>query len=197
MPLIDLAQLESLELGAGPWIVQISEDTLNLVGCALSTLDDRDEWETDSEELDDTEWATAIEMLSLAQWELETEAVVGGEVYVDRGDPANWDTVIGNLTVDGNWHELSLAGWITDADATLVLLRCYVIANAANKRVSFRTDENVNVYNVAEVRSQVANVGLEGVCLVKVGSGRDVGYRIDTGVTTVSLLVRGWWKPAS
>jgi hypothetical protein len=197
MSLIDLAQLESLQLGAGPWVVQVSEDTLNLALCAMSTLDDRDEWETDSEELDDAGWAEAIEMLSLAQWELTEEVGVGGEVYVDRGDPAGYDFSTADFTRDGAWHALALSNIITDTDATAVHISVLFKDNLAGSWAQFRKNGNIYGYNHLVYYTAAANVyaSMDGTVCVDID--RKIAYAIIAGMDEISFVVRGWLKPAS
>jgi len=196
MPLIDLAQLEWLELGAGPWIVQVSEGTLNLALCAMSTLDDRDEWETDSEELDDAEWAEAIEMLSLAQWELETEVSMGGEVFVDRGNVAGFDFVIENFTANTAWQMKDLSGIVTDANATRVLINVEIRDGVANQAILLSDYGDTYHYNRAGAHTQVANVYMDLNCEVGLDAQRRIAYLISSGMDICSMTVRGWWKPA-
>jgi hypothetical protein len=197
MPLIDLAQLESLQLGAGPWVVQVSEDTLNLALCAMSTLDDRDEWETDSEELDDAGWAEAIEMLSLAQWELTEEVGVGGEVFVDRGNVAGFDFVIGNFTANGAWQTKDLSAIVTDTDATRVLIVAEIRDGAAGQAILLSDYGDTYHYNRAGAHTQVANVYSDLNCEVGLDAQRRIAYLISSGMDICSMTVRGWWKPAS
>jgi len=197
MPLIDLAQLESLQLGSGPWVVQVSEDTLNLALCALAPLDDRDEWETDSEELDDADWATAIEMLSLAQWELETEVSMGGEVFVDRGNVADFDFVIGNFTANTTWQMKDLSGIVTDANATRVLINVEIRDGVAGQAILLSDYGDTYRYNRAGAHTQVANVYADLNCEVGLDAQRRIAYLISSGMDICSMTVRGWWKPAS
>lgn len=136
------------------------------------------------------------ELLSGAYDGPETGCPVG-EVYVDRGDPNAWDTVVADLTVDGAYHDLSLAGIITDSTATRVLLRVEFVGNAAGRRLSFRKKGNANPYNLASRLARVANITDSFDATVSLGSGRSVSYNLAVGITTCNILVRGWWKPAA
>ncbi|GAH04535.1 unnamed protein product, partial [marine sediment metagenome] len=80
---------------------------------------------------------------------------IGG--FNDRGDPATDDANEGNLTTDGEWHDLDLSS-IAPAGTTAVLLRVSVQDDAASSYVVFRKNGNSNSYANALIRTQVANV---------------------------------------
>lgn len=66
-----------------------------------------------------------------------------GHRFVDRGDPASVDFAVGDLTADGDYHDLDLSS-IIPKNAKLVLLRL-VINNAFELQTTrFRKNGNSN-----------------------------------------------------
>lgn len=196
MPLIDFAQLLSLEEGAGPWVVQLSEDTLNLALCAMSLLDELDGWEIDGEELSIFDWIAATGILSQAQWELQTEVSMG-EVFVDRGNPNAWDYTIGaGLTADGTWRSRSLQGVINDVSSVRVLLQMACKDNAAGSWLQVRPFGASNSYNTVTLPTHVSGIYNFQQCQIYLVDGDQIEYKITAGMDNAMLLVCGWWVPA-
>jgi len=113
--------------------------------------------------------------------------------YVDRGDPAAWDYQLANLTTDGAWHDLDLHT-LVPAEAVAVKLLVRILDNAASSVITFRKKGNVNTYNAAFVRTQVANINIEGDLLASCSTDRIIQYlATNTVFTGIYILVRGWF----
>jgi hypothetical protein len=113
--------------------------------------------------------------------------------YVDRGDPNAWDYIVGNFTRDNVWHELNLSS-IVPAGAAAALIRVAVEATAAGKYFSLRKNGNANVFNMATLATQVANVVYRDSFIVSLDTERKIEYLVtDTTVTTINFVVRGWF----
>lgn len=115
--------------------------------------------------------------------------------FVDRGDPANPDYVLGALTVDGAWHALDLSA-IVDSRAGAVLLSVTLKALGANRHMDFRTTGNANAVNVARTSTQVMDVFNSATAVVAVGPDGVVDYRAvgDFFKAIVMITVMGWWR---
>lgn len=122
-----------------------------------------------------------------------SEATFQTRGFIDRGDPSAFDFVVGDLTTDGNWHDLDLSS-IIPVGAQSALLRVSVTDDAANSSIAFRENGNSNVYNDAIVSTQVSGVQIYGEIIVSCDSDGVVEYNAtNTTFTTINILVRGWW----
>lgn len=113
--------------------------------------------------------------------------------FVDRGDPAAWDFIIGNFTADGAWHDLNLSS-IVPAGAKSVLFLVYIRNDAVNKDFYLRRKGNANAYNMVMQRTEVANLVrvADGVC--PCDENRVIQYYLTAvGWTRIRLTVKGWW----
>lgn len=112
--------------------------------------------------------------------------------FVDRGDPAADD--FSSFTADAAWHDLDLSA-IVPAGAIAVLIRASILDDATNTLFMFRENGNSNEYNVAEVRSQAANVTMANTLVVPCSTARVIEYYItNTTITGTAVTVMGWFK---
>lgn len=114
-----------------------------------------------------------------------------GEQFVDRGDPASVDFDETDLTLDSTWRTLDLSS-IIPSDATLVLLRGYIVDTVATDDLYFREPGNSNSANVARLRAG-ANFNAVNDMLV-MSSGQEIEYNGASGASpSIELVVGGWW----
>jgi len=125
--------------------------------------------------------------------EITCAGLVGRINFVDRGDPAAWDFSVGNLTTDGDYHDLDLSGILPEG-AIAVVLGAYVSDDAAASYVLFREKGNNNGYNTFGIYTQVAGIAVQGEGHIRCDANRAIQYRAsNTTFTNISLLVRGWF----
>jgi hypothetical protein len=194
--LVDLAQQEQLLVGWPSRTLVLSESTLNLALSLLSPLDDPAAWEDAGEELTDEQIIEIEELLGLAYKELCEEEIVGGEVYVNRGDPYDFDYELEDLEVDGDWHVLDLSSIVLDAGATIAHIRLLAGAEVPGQPLSLRKAGNewaVNTFSLI-VQSDVVYSGGDG--LVALDESLQIEYNVSTGINFCGIVVRGWWRPA-
>lgn len=120
----------------------------------------------------------------------------GGWVYVHRGDPSSADWTQADLTGDDAWHELDISSVVTDEDATMVMFAMSISDNSTNKTLGVRPSENSEDYNVNNFRTYASNIRSYGIGQVVLTEGRKVDYWLSSAVTSATITVAGWWKPA-
>jgi hypothetical protein len=115
----------------------------------------------------------------------------------DVGDPAAVHTsiagagVLAQLIDDDSWRNLDLSGIIGVA-ARLVLVKAYIIGNAADLEFRIRTDGNANAINIGEVITPGNNVPITADLWVFTSAAGVIEYWADSALTTCQLTVRGW-----
>jgi len=118
-----------------------------------------------------------------------------GDVLVDRGDNAGHDFLVGNFTRDGAWHDLDLSS-IVPSGASWVYVVVTFKASAADKTLSLRKKGNVNAYNVATEKTQVANIYCNLSGWVACDANRIIEYYLtDATVNAIYFNVRAWILP--
>ena len=129
------------------------------------------------------------------QWliDLIIESIGVPPVFIDRGDPANDDFLVGSLVRDGAWHDLDLSS-IVPSNASCVALAAYISGTTVLKWCEFRKKGNVNVYNESYFVTQVANVSITGDFNIPIGSDGLLQYRFqDSTINNGAITVKGWW----
>ncbi|MBW1996365.1 MAG: LamG domain-containing protein [Deltaproteobacteria bacterium] len=94
----------------------------------------------------------------------------------DDRDPSSHDFVLGDLTTDGNFHELDLSG-IVPTGARFVALGVRVKAPATYKYIQFKPRDNTNNYAVHIVYTTEADVPNYGYVVVRLDSNRKIYYK--------------------
>ena len=120
-----------------------------------------------------------------------TEASAGA--WHDRGDAAAVDFDEGDLTMDGNWHDLDLSD-IIDSGAGWVVLRV-VYTQGLSSAVSFgvRHDGDSNAVNIGQM---VASASAAQDVLVAPSAAGVIEYRCSfTGAASdsIDITVAGWF----
>lgn len=114
--------------------------------------------------------------------------------YVDRGDPAVPDWLLGGLTFDGSWYKLAKIPPIWDVGAELVHFACLCKADGSGKTFRLREALNVNAENVSRVRTQAPNVPIAIDFLCRPSPEGQIEYVGQPGTFNLfELTVRGWW----
>lgn len=128
------------------------------------------------------------------------ELDVDGEInstygfYHDRGDVANWDFDLGDITTDWTWRELDLSG-IVPAGVKAVSVIIGVNDDAADSIVHFGKNGNNGGTNETRVMTMVANVTRHVDAIIAVDGDRKIEYKAtNTTWTVIELTVKGWWK---
>ena len=130
---------------------------------------------------------------------IPTEKAV--KTYVDaRGyhrrdtEPTDWDYEVGDLTTDGTWNELVNLSAIVPAGAKAVHLLVMVADGVSDSHLQFRSNGNDGIYEVAVIRTQVANLVNDADLIVKCDSDRKIQYEgSNLTFTTIQIVVKGWF----
>ncbi|MCK5616725.1 hypothetical protein KAR91_83460 [Candidatus Pacearchaeota archaeon] len=113
--------------------------------------------------------------------------------FVDRGVAGDYDFDKGDLTEDGNWHNLDLSS-IVPAGAKAVLIRGVVEDNLIGIEFLLRSHETPSTHNVSAILTQVAFVGMALDMIVHLDSNRIVEYKATNTIwSEIGLTVGGWW----
>jgi len=117
--------------------------------------------------------------------------------YVDRGDPAADDYLVGDFTTDDTWRDLDLGpggAGIIPAGAIAVLLSLGVLDNTANANFQLRKNGNSNAKAISALRTQVANVRNDNTAIVACDANGVIEYKAENVVWTgIWITVMGWW----
>lgn len=115
------------------------------------------------------------------------------DMFIDRGDPAAYDFVKTDLTLDDAWHDMDLSS-IVAAGAKAVLICGHLEGAAVDWKIIFRKKGNTNEINHCGMDTLRAGVERHRSCIVAVDAARVMQYKADSEAwTTLSLAVRGWW----
>jgi len=114
-------------------------------------------------------------------------------VFVDRGDPADWDYAKEDLTIDGAWHDLDLSAIIPEK-AKAVFIAGHLQGAAVDWAIRFRKNGNVNEIVHGGMETLRANVERHRSSIVALDDDRIIEYNIDNQAwDTLDLVVKGWW----
>lgn len=113
--------------------------------------------------------------------------------FVDRGDPAVYDFVVGDFIKDDDWHVLDLSG-IIPANVKGVALSVVLVNADAEKHFKVRTHGNANAINVGNMNTSVGLVATSGDLEVAPNEDGKIDYWI-TSVNwiVIRLTVKNWW----
>lgn len=129
-------------------------------------------------------------MLWLFEAFLEYVRIKG--MFVDRGDPAAADYVLGDFTRDNTWYELDLSG-IVPANAKAVSVTLLMASPILGKQAFFRKHGNANARNVSVAYTQVNNVRVGHDLVIPVDTDRKIDYLFQAGFNFINFTVKGWW----
>lgn len=116
-----------------------------------------------------------------------------GHKYIDRGDPAAHDFAVGDLTANGNWHDLDLSSVIPKS-AKLVILSVITRNGATGSTIQFRKKGNSDALNISLARCFIANANIYSDIIVSPNTTGVIEYLATAVVFEVlSINVRGWF----
>lgn len=114
-------------------------------------------------------------------------------VYVDRGDPADYDYVKEDLTIDGAWHDLDLSEIVSEK-AKAVFIVGHLMGNGIDWTIMFRKKGNANEVVHGGMETIRALVERHRSLIVALDDNRFIQYKADNQAwDTLSLAVKGWW----
>jgi len=113
--------------------------------------------------------------------------------FVDRGDPAVYDYAKEDLTIDGAWHDMNLAG-IVPIGAKAVFIIGHLQGNGADWTIMFRKKGNVNEVVHGGMETLRANVERHRSSIVALDTNRKIQYKVDDQAwDTLDLAIKAWW----
>lgn len=113
-------------------------------------------------------------------------------VYINRGDPDEWDFVLGDFIRDYQWHDLDLSTIVPEG-TKLVHFRLHTSASTAHKSIAFKHPDCTYSKNCMILFSQVPQITTTEDFWCAVNAARCVKYRAASeGFTALNLLIRGW-----
>lgn len=120
------------------------------------------------------------------------QGVAGSANFTDRGDLASIDWEIGDLTIDGAWHDLDLSG-IVGANAALVCIRLLLDTSAAGKKGLFRTNGNSNSINVGQGYTAVLSKSFPQDMWVVTDAAGKIEYNFTADLAGIVRLSVAHW----
>ncbi len=133
------------------------------------------------------------------QWliDIVVEAVLAAigipPVYIWRGDPGPVDYVVGDLTIDDNWHVLDISS-IVPAGAQAVDIRVTYTNTTINRELAFKKEGQTFGTVGLSFITQVASLANKGNGLIALNDDRKIEYKVrDAGNWLgISITIKGW-----
>lgn len=114
-------------------------------------------------------------------------------MFVNRGDPANYDFTLTDFTTDGNWHDLNLSA-ITPTTARLILLDLDFNVDHKGEAIEFRKKTNSNDKNHAGVDSFENNQDRhKQLCIIPNNSQVCEYKTVSENWNSLNMTICGWW----
>ncbi len=115
-------------------------------------------------------------------------------MFFPRGDPATFDFVNGDMTLDNTYYDWDLTS-IIPIGTQAVLLAANLANTGAYSHFFMREKGHVNDVASTMLVSGAATLVNREVAIIVPNSNRIVEYRGKTGGwTIIQLTVIGWWK---
>jgi len=115
-----------------------------------------------------------------------------GQPFVNRGDPDTLDFVMGDLTLDNDYHDMDVSG-VVGVGIRLVWMLVSIKAAEADKDINFRTKGATNEVNRGRVRTHVAAQWQDTDVFVVTDSSGVFSYKAVAATWQgVNICVRGW-----
>jgi len=113
--------------------------------------------------------------------------------FVDRGDPAAYDMLVGDFTTDATWRDIDLSA-IVPKGAKAVLLRVKLNDDVAGSHLYLRQNGKVQIINAALIQQQVPNQTIDNDLIVPLDADAVIEYSgANLAFIAINLIVRGWW----
>ncbi|RLC33997.1 hypothetical protein DRH14_03915, partial [Candidatus Shapirobacteria bacterium] len=168
----------AIEIQKDDVTVNANTDTLNFTGPAITEI------------TDEGGGKTTVKVIGAA-----INGIVGGDKYVPRGDPQNWDWT--SLTTDGNWHELDLSDILPpEAAGKLIHFSAQLLVNNSGAGMYLRKKGKTGSLDGRAVCTSANIVTNFSDIWVQCDENRKVEYWFTGGVTwsRTYLVIRGWYK---
>lgn len=138
--------------------------------------------------------------LTSADWVEISLGSTNGDKYTDRGNLSSFDFAIGDLTKDGNWHDIDLSSILPAGAADkLVYIKTELRKSVAGgASLTFKTKGNDDDINTFGLISNAANATIMATGWVKCDSSRIIQYKASNIATwtTMNVAVLGWLELA-
>ena len=124
-----------------------------------------------------------------------TAAIAATSSFTDRGDPSSFDFDETTLTDNTNWNNLDLSS-IVDSGAKAVLLLVKGKDGSTSSLLSFRKNDNSNIINLGQVRTQVAAVVIQNDLVIPLDDNGVIEIKVvpkPTDWNDIDITVKGWW----
>jgi len=129
------------------------------------------------------------------QWliDLIIEEIGVPPCFIDRGDPAVVDYVVGDLVIDNDWHDLDLSA-IVPENAKGVVIHTLLTTQQVGLNFNLRKKGNTNAINISQAWSAVAFESFSPDMTVPCDENRKIQYKVWPGNWLIlQLTVKGWW----
>lgn len=125
--------------------------------------------------------------------EIDCSGLAGRSIWVDIGTPSAAHFALGDLTADGDWHDLDLSS-IVPSGTISVSMHARLASATVSAQLHMREKGNSNFINNSFMPIQVANITIGYTDTVKVDSNRVIEYWLHNSVwTTVDLIIRSYF----
>ena len=116
-----------------------------------------------------------------------------GMTFVDRGDPAGYDWVVGSLTTNGTWHDLDCSS-IVPVGAKAILFQATIKDDLEGQALYLRKNGNSNSANTSKIETQVGNLNNTANLISFCDSDRKIEYQAaNTTWSVINIVIKGWW----
>lgn len=113
--------------------------------------------------------------------------------YVDRGEHSGHDWLLGDLTVDGSWHDIDMS-LLVPAGAKGVNLHSVCVTSVITDIFYLKPKSHGTVFGSCTLRPQVINHSFCVRRAFAIDSDRVMEYRfIGSGFSLFQMSVKGWW----
>ena len=130
-----------------------------------------------------------------------TDFKLGGTI-VNRGDVSGKDFELDGsgsqqgstpMTTDGTYYDMDCSG-VVPAGAKAIFLAVSMKDDATNSYIHVKEKGNTNEDNAGKLRTQAADVWMDGTLTVFCNGDRKLEYRTtNTTFTDINVTIMGWW----
>lgn len=114
-------------------------------------------------------------------------------VFIDRGDPNDWDLTNLDMVMDNTWRTWDLSA-IVPAGASAVSLNIRGRHFTPGKELAFAENGNINYHNSVGLRTMVGSLYIYTNSIVKIDSNRCIQYKaMAPNWQDIKVCVQGWF----
>jgi len=118
-------------------------------------------------------------------------------IYVDRGDPSDYDVIKTGFTIDADWHSLDLSA-IVPAGTVLIHCRLRLYAGTEYYCMKWRKNGNSQLGNAFIAYTHTSGGDWDYDFWLACDENRCVEYLLQDVVwTNIDFVVRGWIVPGA